>query len=219
MVECILLISVFLQDMFAAGTGSTFAVVEWTMAELMRNPKAMQKLQEEVRGVAGGQSMVTENNLHQMKYLKCVIKECLRMHPPIPLVPRQSIQAVNIDGYHIPAKTWVLINACGIARDPISWESPEEFQPERFLSSSYSHIDFEGNDYELLPFGAGRRGCPGIHFAIATIELVLANLVYHFNWEMPSGMSLEDLDMTESSGLTVHKKKAILLLPRDVVTK
>ncbi|KAL5998228.1 hypothetical protein ACLOJK_009166 [Asimina triloba] len=160
-------------DMFGGGTGPSYFVIEWAMAELTRHPKAMQKLQEE------------------------------------------SIQAVNIDGYHIPAKTWVLINAWGIARDPISWESPEEFQPERFLSSSYSHIDFEGNDYELLPFGAGRRGCPGIHFAIATIELVLANLVYHFTREMPSGMSLEDLDMTESSGLTVHKKKALLLLPRD----
>ncbi|KAL5998225.1 hypothetical protein ACLOJK_009163 [Asimina triloba] len=213
MAECIL----FLQDMFAAGTGSTFAAVEWTMAELMRNPKSMQKLQEEVRGVAGGQSMVTGDNLHQMKYLKSVVKECLRMHPPIPLVPRQSTEEVKIGGYHIPANTSVLINTWAIGMDPKFWENPEKFQPERFLSSSSScsQVDFGGHDYQLIPFGAGRRGCPAIHFAIATIEMVLANLVYHFDWEMPKGMSREDLDMNEASGrLTVQKKEALVLVAK-----
>ncbi|KAL5998221.1 hypothetical protein ACLOJK_009159 [Asimina triloba] len=210
-------IKAIIMDMFAAGTDTIYTALEWTMAELMRHPKAMEKLQQEVRGLASGQSMVTEDNLHHMNYLKSVIKESLRMHPPLPLlVPRESIEDVQIDGYHIPTNTRVMINAWAIGRDPKSWESPDEFLPERFISSgSCCHLDFKGHDYELVPFGAGRRGCPGIHFATAIIELGLANLVYHFDWETPSrGMSREDLDMTESSGITVHKKDILLLVAK-----
>lgn len=118
-----------------------------------------------------------------MKYLKAVIKETLRLHPPIPLlVPRESTKDVKINGYDIAAGTRVITNAWAIHRDPATWEEPEEFHPERFLNST---IDFKGQDFKLIPFGSGRRGCPGISFAIANNELVLANLLSKFNWALP----------------------------------
>uniref|UniRef100_A0A2N9ISZ5 Cytochrome P450 n=1 Tax=Fagus sylvatica TaxID=28930 RepID=A0A2N9ISZ5_FAGSY len=170
-------------DAFAAGTDTTYTVLEWIMTELLRHPKTMKRVQNEVRGIIGNKKDIIEDDLEKMHYLKAVIKETLRFHPPIPLlVPRKSIQDAKIQGYDIAAGTQVIINAWAIGRDPTSWDEPNEFQPERFLTSS---IDFKGNDFELIPFGAGRRGCPGISFSIATIELVLANLVHNFDWTLP----------------------------------
>ncbi|XP_058101999.1 cytochrome P450 71A1-like [Magnolia sinica] len=207
-------IKALVMDVFAAGTDTSYTTLEWAMAELLMHPKVMKTVLEEVRGLARGHSMIAEDDLVHMKYLKSVIKEALRLHPPLPLlVPRESMEDVKIQGYDIPAKTRVIVNAWAIGRDTKSWEHPEEFQPERFLISS-SHIDFTGHDFELIPFGAGRRGCPGIQFAIANVELVLANILYHFDWEMPNGASVEDLDMSESPGITVHKKSALLLVAK-----
>lgn len=134
-----------------------------------------------------------------------MVKETLRLHPPIPLlVPRENRQDITVKGYHIKAGTRVIINAWAIARDPAYWDQPEEFKPERFLNSS---IDIKGNDFHLIPFGAGRRGCPGIVYAMVANELVLANLVHQFNWELPG---LETLDMSETFGLTMHRKTPLL---------
>ncbi|KAL3512701.1 hypothetical protein ACH5RR_025418 [Cinchona calisaya] len=197
-------------DMFAAGTDTTFSVMEWTMSELLKHPKILQKLQFEVREIAQGKLEVTEDVLEKMHYLKAVIKETLRLHSPIPLlVPRESTRDIKVLGYDIPAGTQVIVNAWAIGRDPILWENPEEFQPERFLDSN---IDFRGLNFELIPFGAGRRGCPGINFAISVQELALAKLVNEFNLSLPNGMKPEELDMTEASGLTVHKKLPLLAI-------
>ncbi len=164
----------------------------------------MKKLQNEVRVIDGTKKDIIEDDLDKMHYLKAVIKEVLRLHPPFPLlVPRESIQDAKTQGYDIAAGTQVIINAWAIGRDPMSWDEPEEFQPERFLNSS---IDFRGHDFQLIPFGAGRRGCPGINFSMATIELVLANLVHYFDWTLPGGAKGEDLDMTECVGITIHRK-------------
>ncbi|KAE9610106.1 putative cytochrome P450 [Lupinus albus] len=138
-----------------------------------------------------------------MPYLKAVIKETLRLHPPIPLlVPRETMKDINLKGYHIAAGTRVIINAWAIARDPTYWDEPEEFKPERFMDSS---IDVKGNDFQLIPFGAGRRGCPGTMFAMVVNEIVLANLVHQFDWALPGGIA-ESLDMSETVGLTMHRK-------------
>ncbi|XP_030531144.2 cytochrome P450 736A117-like [Rhodamnia argentea] len=189
-------------DAFAAGTDTTYTVLEWGMTELLRHPNAMRRAQDELRRVAGDKSSITEDDLDQMCYLKAVIKETLRLHPPIPLlIPRESTQDTKVNGYDVAAGTRVIVNAWAIARDPSLWDSPEEFHPKRFLNLS---IDFKGHDFELIPFGAGRRGCPGIAFAIAVDELVLANLLHKFDWGLPDGV--EELDMTESTGLTIHKK-------------
>jgi cytochrome P450 len=158
--------------------------------------------------VVGNKTHVTEDDLVNMNYLKAVIKETLRLHVPIPLlVPRKSAEDIKLDGYDIAAGTHVIINAWAIARDPSSWEQPLEFKPERFMNSS---IDFKGLDFELIPFGAGRRGCPGVLFAISVNELVLANLVYKFDWKLPDGIAGKDLDMSETGGLTCHRKDPLL---------
>ncbi|KAG7951896.1 hypothetical protein I3843_12G032100 [Carya illinoinensis] len=197
-------IKAIILDIFSGGTDTTYTVLEWAMSELLRHPRVMKKLQDEVRGISQAKTSITENHLEKMQYLKAVIKETLRLYPPIPLLlPRESTQDVQIKGYHIPAGTLTFINAWAIGRDPALWDEPEEFRPERFLNSS---VDFRGHDFQLIPFGAGRRGCPGITFAMATNELVLANLVQEFDWALPGGACLEDLNMTQCTGLAIHRK-------------
>ncbi|KAM7475466.1 hypothetical protein LguiB_022709 [Lonicera macranthoides] len=203
-------IKAILLDIYSAGTDTTSAVLEWAMTELFRHPTIMTKLQSEVRQVLNGKQDITEDDLTKMQYLKAVIKETLRIHPPIPLlVPREASQDVKVMGYNIAAGTMVITNAWAIGRDPASWDEPEEFRPERFLNSI---IDFKGHDYELIPFGAGRRGCPGIAFAMATNEFVLANLMGKFDWELPDGAKGEDLNVEESPGVTIHKKVPLIAI-------
>ena len=140
-----------------------------------------------------------------------VIKESLRLHPSGPLLfPRESKESCVINGYYIPAKTNVVVNAWAIGRDPRYWTEAEKFYPERFTNSS---VDFKGNNFELIPFGAGRRMCPGISFAMADIELTLAQLLFHFNWKLPNGINHESLDMTECFGMTVRRKGDLFLIP------
>ena len=197
-------IKAIILDMFAAGTDTTSTLLEWVMTLLLRHPKVMEELQDEVRRTGNGKPMILEDDLERMHYLKTVIKETLRLHPPIPLlVPHFSTRDVKIEGYDIAAGTIAITNAWAIGRDPGSWDDPDEFKPKRFLNSA---IDFKGHNFELIPFGAGRRSCPGILFAIAINELVLANLVYRFNWALPEGTKVEDLDMSESGGLNMHRK-------------
>ncbi|GMN63538.1 hypothetical protein TIFTF001_032619 [Ficus carica] len=146
-----------------------------------------------------------------MTYLKSVVKETLRLHPSVPmLLPRVCGKKCEINGYEIPVKTRVLVNAWAIARDPTYWTEPESFIPERFLDS---HIDYKGTNFEYIPFGAGRRICPGMSFGLINIKLPLAMLLYHFDWKLPNGLKHEELDMTESFGITVRRKDDLHLIP------
>ncbi|XP_023768195.1 cytochrome P450 Tp4149 [Lactuca sativa] len=198
-------------DVFAGGTDTIYNTLVWILTELIRNPRVMKKLQQEVTKVAQGRSMLFEEDFEKMEYLKAVIKESYRLHPPAPfLLPRESVEDVKMMGYDIPAGTRVFVNAWAIGRDPTVWENFEEFKPERFLDSS---IDFKGHHFELIPFGAGRRGCPAIHFSVTIFELVLVNLVYKFDFRLPDGEKIEDMDMSERNGLTVHKKVPLLVVP------
>ncbi|XP_039137767.1 cytochrome P450 71A9-like [Dioscorea cayenensis subsp. rotundata] len=206
-------IKALLLDMFAAGTETTYIVLEWSFAELIKNPEIMNKLQNEIRNFTHGKSMVQKEDICEMKYLKAVIKEILRLHPPVPLLlPRESIEACQIEGYEVQRKTRVIINYWAIARDPKVWDSPEEFKPERFISND---IDFKGQNYEFIPFGAGRRICPGMHFAVSTVELALANLIYRFDWKFPRSVDGEEIDMTETPGLTTRMKQNLYLIPNS----
>ncbi|KAH6772545.1 hypothetical protein C2S51_010949 [Perilla frutescens var. frutescens] len=197
-------------DVFIGGTDTISTALEWTMTELLRHPTVMWKLQGEVRGIIKQEEEdndITDDEVERMHYLKAVVKEALRLHPPLPLlVPRVASRDVQIRGFDVSAGTVVMINAWAIGRDPVSWDQPENFMPERFLNSS---TDFRGLDFELIPFGAGRRGCPGITFAVVAIEIVLANLVHKFDWKLVQG---KDLDMNESPGLTVHRAVPLLAL-------
>ena len=196
--------------MFIAGSETSSTVVEWAMLEMLKNPRLMEKAQAEVRQVFGRKGNVDETCLHELKFLKLIIKETLRLHPPSPfLLPRESRESCVINGYEIPAKTRVLVNAWAIGRDPRYWTEAERFYPERFTDST---IDFRGTNFEFIPFGAGRRICPGISFAIANIELPLAQCLYHFDWKFPSGSTRESLDMTESFGMTVRRKEDLYLI-------
>ncbi|XVF49797.1 hypothetical protein PTKIN_Ptkin04bG0044500 [Pterospermum kingtungense] len=198
-------------DMFSAGTEATSTTIEWVMAELLKNPNVMKKVQEEVRNVVGKKPNVDVNDINQMEYLKCVIKETLRLHPVVPfLIPRQTTTSAKLGGYDIPANTTVFINAWAIQRDPNWWEQPEEFIPERFKNSS---VDYKGQDFHFIPFGCGKRGCPGIQFGVASIEYMIANLLYWFDWKLPAGETAENLDMSEQYGIAVSKKVPLHVLP------
>lgn len=203
-------IKAVIQDIFVGGGETSSSVVEWGMSELIRNPRVMEEAQAEVRRVFDSRGYVDETELHQLIYLKCIIKETMRLHPPLPLlVPREGRERCQINGYEIPAKTRVIINAWAIGRDPKYWPEAESFKPERFLNNS---IDFKGSDFEFIPFGAGRRICPGISFAIPNIELPLAQLLYHFDWKLPNNIKNEELDMTESHGITSIRKNDLCLI-------
>ncbi|XP_072963579.1 cytochrome P450 71A9-like [Typha angustifolia] len=198
-----------LTDIFIAGSDTSSATLEWTITELMRNPEVMAKAQQEVRSIIGNKGKVEEHDLEHLNYLKLVIKEALRLHPPAPLlIPRETIENCMIKGHTIPSKTRVFINAKAIGMDPNAWRNPTYFWPERFIDND---VDFRGQDFSLIPFGIGRRSCPGINFGVAIVELVLANLLYCFDWELPFGMRKENLDLEEEVGLTVHRKHPLYL--------
>ncbi|PQQ00447.1 cytochrome P450 71A1 [Prunus yedoensis var. nudiflora] len=206
-------VKAILQDMFVGGSDTSWTAAIWLMSELSQNPRVMKKVQEEVRRVAGKRGYVEESDINEMKYLTCVIKENLRLHPPAPLLlPRETMSDVKLGGFDIPAKTQVFVNAHAVQRDPKVWDKPDEFMPERFEENN---VGFVGQDFELIPFGAGRRVCPGLAFGVASAQYVLANMLYWFDWKLPSGGSklAETLDMSEVYGLTVHKKSPLYLVP------
>ncbi|CAN1163416.1 Cytochrome P450 83B1 [Linum perenne] len=209
-------IKAILMNIFVGGTDTSAATVVWSMTYLMKNPRVMIKAQEEVRHAIGKKRFVNEEYIQQLSYLKNVVKETMRLQPTVPIIAaRESTESCKIDGYEIPAKTVVYVNAWAIGRDTEAWgENPEEFKPERFIGKS---IDVKGLDFELIPFGAGRRICPGIHMGISTVELALANLLYAFDWEMPVGVKREDIDMEVLPGGTMHKKNNLCLVAKRYI--
>ncbi|XVE52854.1 hypothetical protein DITRI_Ditri02bG0157800 [Diplodiscus trichospermus] len=203
-------IKAILMNIFLAGLESGATVVEWVMTELTRNPRVMKKAQEEIRNYVGKKGKVSESDSDHLQYLKLVVKEALRLHPPAALLTRESRSQFNINGYNFYPKTHIYVNVWAIGRDPKSWENPDQFYPERFMDSS---IDFKGKHFEFLPFGAGRRGCPGMNMGMLNVELALASLLYHFDWKLPNGLKAEDLKMEEAAGLANYKKEALVLVP------
>jgi cytochrome P450 len=197
--------------MFVAGSDTSLAIIEWAISEMLKNPTTMIKAQQEVREHFGSKGYIDETSLQGLKYLKAVIKETLRLHPPFPLLlPRECRETCEIKGYTIHAGNKVIVNAWAIGRDPKYWSDPDKFIPERFLESS---IDYKGSTIEYIPFGAGRRICPGILFGISSIELSLAQLLYNFNWQLPSGLTKENLEMSEALSSSSRRKTDLILVP------
>ncbi|XP_015894475.1 cytochrome P450 71B26-like [Ziziphus jujuba] len=206
-------IKAVLLNVFLGGVDTGAITMIWAMAELAKNPKLMKKAQDEVRDCIGNKGKVGETDIDQLQYLKMIVKETLRLHPPAAfLLPRETISHFKVNGYEVYPKTTIQINAWAIGRDPEYWKNPEEFIPERFNDSP---IDFKGQHFEFLPFGSGRRICPGITMATTIVELGLANLLYWFDWKLPDGMKEEDINMEEEAGisLTISKKTALNLVP------
>ncbi|GJN16683.1 hypothetical protein PR202_gb03700 [Eleusine coracana subsp. coracana] len=206
-------ISSTLFELFSAGSETTMTTITWAMSELMRNPQAMERAQAEVRQLLQGKNKVREEGIEgRLHYLQMVIKETLRLHPPVPMLLPRLVAAegepCQIMGFDIPPGTTVLVNAWAIGRDENSWDNATEFRPERFQDGV---VDFNGADFRFLPGGAGRRMCPGLMFGLSNIELTLATLLYHFDWKLPNGESSTELDMSESQGITAHRKTDLWL--------
>ncbi|CAO2035484.1 unnamed protein product [Urochloa humidicola] len=203
-----------LMDIFVAGTETAAAALEWTMTELIRHPEILSKAQHEVRSVVGDREMVLESDLSGLHYLKLVIRESLRLHPPAPLlVPRETTEACTVLGYEIPAKTRVIVNAKAIGTDPDAWgPDAARFVPERHDGGDGVDLNDHKpwhDGFALVPFGMGRRSCPGVHFATAVLELLLANLLFCFEWRVPPG---EAVDVEEKPGLVVSRKNPLVLV-------
>ncbi|KAL2552082.1 Cytochrome [Forsythia ovata] len=198
-------------DLFVAGTDTTSSTLEWAMAETLRNPETMKKAKAELAEVIGKGKVLEEADISRLPYLRCMVKETLRIHPSVPfLIPRRVEQEVEVSGYTVPTNSQVLVNAWAIGRDPTLWEKPLEFKPERFMESE---MDVRGRDFELIPFGAGRRICPGLPLAIRMVPVILGSLLNSFDWKLEGGIAPKELDMEEKFGITLQKAHPLRAVP------
>ncbi|XP_060186303.1 cytochrome P450 71AU50-like [Lycium barbarum] len=204
-------VKAILLDLLIASMDTSSTTIEWILTELLRHPNVMKKLQNELEQVVGKNRMVEESDLESLEYLDMVIKESSRLHPVAPLLlPHESIEDCTVDGFHLPKGSRILINVWAIGRDPDTWVEPEMFKPERFQGSN---IDLRGRHFQLLPFGSGRRSCPGLQLGLTVVRLVVAQLVHCFDWELPNGMNPNDIDMTEKFGLVTARAQHLMAIP------
>ncbi|KAL5723170.1 hypothetical protein ACHQM5_006595 [Ranunculus cassubicifolius] len=199
-------------DMLGAMMDTSATTIQWVLAELVKQPRVMTKIQEELMTVVGEHRMVEESDLPHLAFLNMTVKETLRLHPVAPLLlPHQSIEDISVEGYHIPKNSLIIVNAWAIGRDNDAWSgNAEEFDPERFRDTK---IDVRGQDLKLIPFGSGRRKCPGIELGMRTVQFVLAQLLHCFALALPHGKSPRDVDMTEKNGITVTLANPLLVIP------
>ncbi|GAV77028.1 p450 domain-containing protein [Cephalotus follicularis] len=199
-------------DLFIAGSDTSAITTEWAMAELLKKPDILQKAKKELTDVIGTGQEVKESDIDRLPYLQVVVKETMRLHPAVPLLlPYKARNGVQVCGYTIPAKdTQVLVNAWAISRDPNYWNDPFTFFPERFLGTN---LDYKGQDFEYIPFGAGRRICPGLPLALRMVHLMVASIINSFDWKLPEGTSPENLDMEEQFGVTLKKAVPLCAVP------
>ena len=184
------------------------------MAELLKNPEIMSKAKAELNQVIGNGNQVKELDIAWLPYLQAIVKETFRLHPTVPLLfPRKAETDVNISGYTVPKGALVLVNAWAISRDSNIWDNPNEFIPERFLDSN---IDVKGRHFELIPFGGGRRICPGLPLAIRMVHLMLGSLIHSFDWKLEDGVEPESIDMEDKFGITLQKGQPLRALAMPI---
>ncbi|XP_076937666.1 cytochrome P450 CYP82D47-like [Bidens hawaiensis] len=199
--------------MIIGASDTTAMTLIWALSLLLNNPKTLKAAQDEIDELVGRDRLVEESDLRNLVYLDTIIKETLRLYPVVPLsVPHESMEDCIVSGYNIPQGTRLLVNLWKIHRDPNIWSDPCEFKPERFLTSK-KDIDLKGKHFELIPFGSGRRMCPGVSFALQLLPLTLANVIQQFAIHKPSN---EPIDMSEGLGITNIKETPleVLLAPR-----
>lgn len=204
------------ENINVAAIETTLWSIEWAIAELVNHPQIQNKLREELDTVLGKGHQITEPDTHKLPYLQAVIKETLRLRMAIPLlVPHMNLHNAKLNNYDIPAESKILVNAWWLANNPAHWKNPEEFRPERFFEEE-SKVEANGNDFRYLPFGVGRRSCPGIILALPILGITIGRLVQNFEMLPPPGQS--KLDTTEKGGqfsLHILKHSTIVLKPRD----
>ncbi|PIA57122.1 hypothetical protein AQUCO_00600094v1 [Aquilegia coerulea] len=205
-------IKAIIMDVMFGGTETVASAIEWAMSELLKSPEDLKKVQQELNMVVGLDRRVQESDLDKLTYLKCVLKETLRLHPPIPLLLHETSEDAEVAGYYIPARSRVVINAWAIGRDKNAWDEPEVFKPARFLNKGAP--DFKGNNFEFIPFGSGRRSCPGMQLGLYALELAVVHLLHCFSWELPDGMKPDELDMNDVFGLTAPRAIRLTAVPR-----
>ncbi|KAK7342733.1 hypothetical protein VNO80_25689 [Phaseolus coccineus] len=205
-------IKALIQDMIAAATDTSAVTNEWAMAEVIKHPHILHKVQQELDSVVGPNRMVLESDLPHLNYLRCVVRETFRMHPAGPfLIPHESLRATTINGYHIPAKTRVFINTHGLGRNTKIWDNVGEFRPERHWPSNGGRVEIShGVDFKILPFSAGKRKCPGAPLGVNLVLMALATLFHCFQWTPPKGLNPQDIDTTEVYGMTMPKANPLL---------
>ncbi|CAL4973417.1 unnamed protein product [Urochloa decumbens] len=205
-----------IENINVAALETTLWSIEWAIAELVNHPEIQQKLRQELDAVLGPGHQVTEPDTHRLPYLQAVIKETLRLRMAVPLlVPHMNLHEAKLGGYDIPAESKILVNAWYLANNPDSWRKPEEFRPERFLEEE-KHVEANGNDFRYLPFGVGRRSCPGIVLALPIIGITIGRLVQNFELLPPPGQ--DKIDTTEKGGqfsLHILKHSTIVCKPRE----
>ena len=199
--------------MFIAGTDTSSVTLEWAITELLRHPEKMAKAQTEIDEVLGNDRSrsIQESDVSKLPYVQAIIKETLRLHPPAPfLLPHRANKDVELCGYYVPKNTTIWINVWSMGRNPHIWADAESFTPESFLGSE---IDMKGRNFEFIPFGAGRRICPGMPLAYRMMHLMLATLLHRFNWKLDNELNPKDIDMEEKFGITLQKAQPLQVIP------
>ncbi|KAL1551761.1 trimethyltridecatetraene synthase-like [Salvia divinorum] len=203
-------VKAFTQDLLAGGTESSAVTVEWAMSELLKKPEIFKKATKELDQVIGQNRWVMEKDIPSLPYVEAIVKETMRLHPVSPMLsPRLAREDCKVGEYDIKKGTQVLVNIWTIHIDPLIWENPNEFNPDRFIGKE---IDVKGQDFELLPFGSGRRMCPGYALGLKVIQSSLANLLHGFNWSLPGEVKPEELDMEEIYGLSTPRKFPLVVI-------
>uniref|UniRef100_A0A0D9YSK7 Cytochrome P450 n=1 Tax=Oryza glumipatula TaxID=40148 RepID=A0A0D9YSK7_9ORYZ len=196
-------------DLFVAGTDSGSTAIEWAIVELLQNPQSMQKVKDEFRRVLGTRTEIEESDISQLPYLQVVLNETLRLHPSVPMTYYKAEATVEVQGYIIPKGTNIILNIWAIHRKPDVWADPDRFMPERFMETD---TNFFGKHPEFIPFGGGRRICLGLQLAYRMVHMVLASLLFHFDWKLPEGAEKDGVDMREKYGMVLHKETPLKAL-------
>ncbi|MCE3050381.1 hypothetical protein HAX54_047081 [Datura stramonium] len=200
-------------SMIEDGSDTIAVHLTWIMSLLLNNPHVIKKAQEEIDTKIGKERWAEDSDVQDLVYLQAIIKETLRLYPPAPLlVPHEAVEDCKVAGYHVPKGTRLYVNVWKIHRDPNIYSKPENFIPERFLTNKIK-IDSRDQHFEFIPFGSGRRSCPGMTFASLVTHVILGRLLQGFDFSTPSNMPV---DMTEGLGITMPKANQVevVITPR-----
>jgi cytochrome P450 len=204
--------------MLVVGTDTSSNTIEWAIAELVCHPHCAKKLQAELDEVVGRDRIVTESDIPNLPYLNAVLKEALRLYPPVPLsITHVALEDTRVGGFDFVVGTRLSVNIYAIQRDPKWWERPLEFDPERFIKNP--GINPLGSHFQFIPFGTGRRQCPGLTLGLSFVQIGLARLMQSFDFALPNGQDPATLNMTEKFGATMPRQNPLQVVCKPQLPK